>query len=75
MRLQKHPNGYLICNAEGQIVGKMANAFKPAIDSPACTVAAVLVRYRSDNKNEAHFGRPFKCDRWELVVPRLESVV
>ena len=62
---------YLLTDAEGNIVGRMAASFKPVIDKAQCSVAGVVVRYRRDGNNDKLFAGRLKCDQWEVVVPRM----
>lgn len=62
---------YLLTDAEGNIVGRMAASFKPNIKDAQCSVAGVVVRYRRDGNHDKQFAGRLKCDKWEVVVPRM----
>jgi ATP-dependent DNA helicase RecQ len=65
----------LLANEAGQIVGRMASAFKPQISDARYTVAGIIIRYRSDSQtSDKRFAGRLKCDRWEVVVPAIEGL-
>lgn len=69
LRLQAQGERYVIMTPQGQIVARTAKAFKLALDAERCEVAGIVVRH-SEYCEESY--RAFhKCDRWEVVVPRI----
>ena len=62
---------YFLTDIDGNIVGRMARSFKPAIAEIQCSVAGVVVRYRRDGNNDRNFAGRLKCDQWEVIVPRM----
>ncbi len=64
-------NRYLLTDGDGVVVGKMSASFTPELDHAQYTVAGVIVRYRTDVKNDRLFAGRIKCAQWEVVVPRM----
>ncbi len=58
--------GWELANAQGTIVGRMAEKYAPPAGSiTAVRVAAIQVRYKRK-------GDAVACERWEIVVPEIE---
>ena len=72
LTLQAQDDRYLVLGANGQVVGRTAKSFKLELELEHCEVAAVLVRQTS--QCEEQYRAWHKCDRWELVVPRIVGV-
>lgn len=71
LTLQAQEDRYLVLDANGQVVGRTAKSFKLELELEHCEVAAVLIRQTT--QCEELFRAWHKCDRWELVVPRVSG--
>jgi len=71
LKLLAMHNRYLLTDTHGAVVGRMAASFKPQLRNADCTVAGVIVRYRSDVNTDRQFAGRIKCQQWEIVVPRM----
>ncbi|MDR1063959.1 MAG: RecQ family ATP-dependent DNA helicase [Azoarcus sp.] len=60
----------LFLDREGRVIGRSAYAFQPDFEAEHCDIAAIFVRYANDG-GEKNYHTRNKCERWELVVPRL----
>lgn len=67
--LQPQDGRYLIVTAEGRVVGRTSQSFRPGMTVEHCEVAGVLVR-DSEHCDEAYRVR-HRSQRWEVVVPRI----
>lgn len=72
LRFQHDGVRYLMLDEAGREVGRTAQSFKPGFAVEQCEVADIVVRYDEDSKEE--FRKLLKCERWELVVPRISGV-
>nr|WP_277754417.1 RecQ family ATP-dependent DNA helicase [Rosenbergiella collisarenosi] len=71
LTLQQEGERYHLLDKNGCTVGRTARSFRPRINIEHCEVAAVLVRFASDS--EEQFRHMNKCDRWEVIVPRVKG--
>ena len=62
---------YALFDLLGNKVGRTAKAFRLALDHACCEVAGIVVRYKEETE-PAYIDR-VKCERWEVVVPRLRG--
>lgn len=72
LRFQHDGVRYLMLDEAGREVGRTAQAFKPGFAVEQCEVADIVVRYDEDSKEE--YRKRLRCERWELVVPRISGV-
>ncbi len=69
--LENRENRWLLLDAQGEVVGRLAQSFEPP-NGMACAqarVSAVLVRRQQDSSVE--YASYLRCERWELVLPEL----
>ena len=62
---------WMLCDSNGQAVGRMANKFQPP-DGTRCVraaVAAIMTRRKADSAIE--YQDRCRCDEWEVVLPEL----
>jgi ATP-dependent DNA helicase RecQ len=71
LQFKMEKDRWIIKSTGGQIVGRLAKAFKPPPGTSfvAGKVSAVLVWKRADSEPE--YASHLRCDRWEVVVPEL----
>ena len=71
LTLKKEGDRYQLLDAQGTVVGRTAKSFQTQGGLDQCDVAAITVRF-SDDSEEQYRGMN-KCERWEVVVPRLRG--
>lgn len=59
----------MILDDHGRVVGRTSQSFKLNLEVERCEAAGVVVRFLDDS-DEQYRSRQ-KCDRWEVVVPRI----
>lgn len=71
LTLMEEGGRYQLLDGQGNVVGRAAKSFRPQIDFDRCEVAAITVRYTEDS--EEQYRGMNRCERWEVVVPRLRG--
>ncbi|HDY5065718.1 TPA: hypothetical protein RQ636_005879, partial [Pseudomonas aeruginosa] len=69
LKLEKQGERYLIWDGQGRAVGRTSQSFKLDLEVERCEVAGVVVRFLEDS--EEQYRSLQKCERWEIIVPRL----
>ncbi|MGV8671246.1 ATP-binding domain-containing protein, partial [Pseudomonas aeruginosa] len=72
LKLEKQGERYLVRDGQGRVVGRTSQSFKLDLEVDRCEVAGVVVRFLEDS--EEQYQSLQKCERWEIVVPRLCGV-
>jgi ATP-dependent DNA helicase RecQ len=70
LQLRQQDEKWVLLNRTGELVGRMARAFKPKSDMRfrKISVAAVVTRFEEDSLPE--YRQHFRCPKWEVVVPQ-----
>lgn len=71
--LELVPEGelYMLKDGQGRIVGRTAKSFCLSVQPEVIEVAAILTRFSEDS--EESYRGAYKCDRWEVVIPRVRG--
>lgn len=73
LMLKKEGESYHLLDTKGHVVGRTAKTFLPPSNFEHCEVAAVIVRFAGESEEQYKYLQ--KCERWEVVVPRIRSKV
>jgi ATP-dependent DNA helicase RecQ len=70
LELRQQDGKWELFDPAGELVGRMARAFKPRSDMRyrETSVAAVITRFTEDSLPE--YREHFRCSKWEVVVPQ-----
>jgi ATP-dependent DNA helicase RecQ len=70
LKLRQQDGKWELLDRTGDLVGRMAKAFKPRPDMRCleARVAAVITRLKEDSSPE--YQQHFQCQKWEVVVPQ-----
>jgi ATP-dependent DNA helicase RecQ len=71
--LELVPEGelYMLKDEQGRIVGRTAKSFCLGVQPEVIEVAAILTRFSEDS--DESYRSSYKCDCWEVVIPRLQG--
>lgn len=69
--LRAEGDRYALFDLRGNKVGRMARAFRLALEPEHCEVAGIVVRHKEET--EPAYLDAVKCEQWEVVVPRLRG--
>lgn len=72
LKLEKQGERYLVRDGQGRVVGRTSQSFKLDLEVERCEVVVVVVRFLDDS--EEQYRSLQKCQRWEIIVPRLCGV-
>jgi len=72
LKLEQQGERYLLRDGQGRVVGRTSQFFKLDLEVERCEVAGVVVRFLEDS--EEQYRSLQRCERWEIVVPRLCGV-
>ncbi|EXI64960.1 MAG: ATP-dependent DNA helicase RecQ [Candidatus Accumulibacter adjunctus] len=72
LHLRHDGRRWLLLDGKDRLVGRLAASYAPpaGMDCVAARVAAIVVRWRSDDRSTEHAHR-IRCERWEVVLPEL----
>ena len=70
LELRQQDGKWELFDRTGELVGRMARAFKPRSDMRfrETSVAAVITRFEEDSLPE--YRENIRCPKWEVVVPQ-----
>ncbi len=70
--VQQKSGRCLLRDEQGNLVGRLAAGYTPpaGMECIAARVAAILVRYRTD-ESKPEYRHRIHCERWEIVLPEL----
>ncbi|NVZ65247.1 RecQ family ATP-dependent DNA helicase [Pseudomonas gingeri] len=71
LTLKEEGDRYQLLDSQDNVVGRTARSFRAQNGIDQCEVAAITVRF-ADESEEQYRGMN-KCERWEVVVPRLRG--
>jgi ATP-dependent DNA helicase RecQ len=71
LHLQADGERYLIRDSQDCTIGRTAKAFCLNLQIDTCEVAAIITRFAEDAHEK--YRSWLKCDRWEIVVPRVSG--
>lgn len=69
--LSSEDGQFLIRDDRGRVVGRTARSFQLGITPEKIEVEAIITRYQEDS--EESYRGSYKCDRWEVVIPRVRG--
>jgi ATP-dependent DNA helicase RecQ len=72
LKLEQRGERYVILDDQGRVVGRTSQSFRLDLEVEQCEVAGVVVRFLEDS--EEQYRSLQRCERWEIVVPRLCGV-